>query len=278
MPEWWTYSLSDFLMFSPRVYYRLFELYNGAVWPAHLVALGLGFAVLYALARPSWVLRRAAALALAAIWVWIAWGFFWQRYAEVNWPAAYVAPAFALQGLMLAGFALFAGVSGIRSSAARPSAAAAPSPFPPASASWLRQGLSHHGVGSATPGRSPAGAGGGSNALPWLGAAALFAAALLLYPAIAPLMGRSWMAAEVFGLAPDPTAIATLAFLAVTSSGWQRWLLMLIPVLWCLLSATTLSVMGAPEFFLPALGAFAAAAIAAVNSVDRQNAEKHPKA
>ena len=34
MPEWWTYSLSDFLMFSPRTYYRLFELHNAAIWPA----------------------------------------------------------------------------------------------------------------------------------------------------------------------------------------------------------------------------------------------------
>ena len=33
MSEWWTYSLSDFLLFSPRTYYRLFELYNLAIWP-----------------------------------------------------------------------------------------------------------------------------------------------------------------------------------------------------------------------------------------------------
>jgi hypothetical protein len=30
MSEWWTYTLSDFLLFSPRVYYRLFELHNRA--------------------------------------------------------------------------------------------------------------------------------------------------------------------------------------------------------------------------------------------------------
>ena len=42
MSEWWTYSLSDFLLFSPRTYRRLFELYNAQVWPAHLVAVGLG--------------------------------------------------------------------------------------------------------------------------------------------------------------------------------------------------------------------------------------------
>ena len=42
MSEWWTYTLSDFLLFSPRTYYRLFELYNAEIWPAQIVALTLG--------------------------------------------------------------------------------------------------------------------------------------------------------------------------------------------------------------------------------------------
>ena len=46
MSEWWTYSLLDFLLFSPRTYYRLFELYNLAVWPWHVLAIVLGLAVL----------------------------------------------------------------------------------------------------------------------------------------------------------------------------------------------------------------------------------------
>jgi hypothetical protein len=90
---------------------------------------------------------------------------------------------------------------------------------------------------------------------------ALFAAALLLYPLIAPFMGRSWQSAEIFGLAPDPTALATLALLAL-AEGWRRWLLMVIPALWCLISAVTLHTMGAADYFLPAAGALAAFAIA----------------
>ena len=46
MSEWWSYSLSDFLMFSPRTYYRLFELYNLALWPWHIAGLALGLVVL----------------------------------------------------------------------------------------------------------------------------------------------------------------------------------------------------------------------------------------
>lgn len=33
MSEWWTYRLSDFLMFSPATYWRMVERYNREVWP-----------------------------------------------------------------------------------------------------------------------------------------------------------------------------------------------------------------------------------------------------
>ena len=43
--EWWTYTPSDLLLFSPRVYYRLIELHNIAVWPVHIGAALLGLLV-----------------------------------------------------------------------------------------------------------------------------------------------------------------------------------------------------------------------------------------
>ena len=51
MSEWWTYSLSDFLLFSPRTYYRLFELYNREIWPAQMAALVLGAGIVALLGR-----------------------------------------------------------------------------------------------------------------------------------------------------------------------------------------------------------------------------------
>ena len=42
MSEWWTYRLSDFLMFSPRTYHRLFELTNAEIWPLQIVTLAAG--------------------------------------------------------------------------------------------------------------------------------------------------------------------------------------------------------------------------------------------
>ena len=41
MAVWLSYTLSDFLLFTPHTYYRLFELYNRAVWPAHGVQPGV---------------------------------------------------------------------------------------------------------------------------------------------------------------------------------------------------------------------------------------------
>ena len=37
-----SYRVSDFLLFSDRVYWRMFETYNQALWPAQAVTLGAG--------------------------------------------------------------------------------------------------------------------------------------------------------------------------------------------------------------------------------------------
>lgn len=101
MTEWWTYTLSDFLMFSPRTYWRLVELYNLAVWPGQLVALAGGLvAVLLARStRPA--AGRVLAALLAGAWLWVGMAFHWQRYATINWAAAYAAAACAVQAALL---------------------------------------------------------------------------------------------------------------------------------------------------------------------------------
>jgi hypothetical protein len=95
--EWATYTLSDFLMFSARTYYRLIELYNVAVWPLHLLAVAMGIALII-LSRRS---GRIAAVGLGVCWLWVAWAFHAERYATINSAALYFAAAFALQGLLL---------------------------------------------------------------------------------------------------------------------------------------------------------------------------------
>lgn len=72
--------------------------------------------------------------------------------------------------------------------------------------------------------------------------------ALAVHPLVAPLSGRPITQAEIFGLAPDPTAVATLGALLATSR--TRWHLLVIPLLWCALTGLTLWTMESPEALL----------------------------
>ena len=210
MSEWWTYSLSDFLLFSPRTYYRLFELYNAALWPAHLLAAVAGLVILACMLREGRGWRAACAL-LGACWLWVGWVFLLDRYATINWAAAWFAGLFVVQAALL----VLAGATGGN----------------PGFESRLRRA----------------------------GAIGLFVFALLIQPLIGPLMGRPWAQAEVFGMAPDPTALGTLGVALLQSTG-RRWLLLAVPLLWCAIAGATLWTMGAGDaVVLPAAGVLALA-------------------
>jgi hypothetical protein len=76
----------------------------------------------------------------------------------------------------------------------------------------------------------------------------LLVSALLLCPFVGLAFGRPWTQAEVFGLAPDPTALATLGallLLAPARPGLTWRLAWLLPLLWCALSGMTHWVMQA---------------------------------
>lgn len=216
MSEWWTYRPSDLLMFSPRIYARLFEAVNLQWWP---LALLLPLAAL----AWAWLLwRRAAALrpglaALGAVWIFVAWSFHLERFVPINWAAVGFAAAFALQGAGLLGLALAGGVQ-VR----------------------------------------PQGARGVAGLVLWL-------LALAAHPLLAAAQGRPWLQAEVFGLAPDPTAIATLG-LWLWLQPLTRWataltrLLGVLPLLWCGVSALMLSTMQSHQAWVPGLAAVLAVA------------------
>jgi len=187
MSEWWTYSLSDFLMFSSRSYYRLIESYNAAIWPAHFLALVAGVIMISAIAWPRLNLQRSAALVLAAAWGWVAWAYHLERYAEINTAAPYFAAAFAVQVLLLCWLAYRPGN-------------AAPAP--------QRVGLGMTGL------------------------------AIFAYPLLTLARDNGeWRQVEVFGIAPDPTVVATLGVLLAWRAPAILWL---IPVSWCLVSGATL--------------------------------------
>ena len=106
MSEWWTYTLGDFLMFSPATYWRLVENYNREVWPAQLAGLIAGIAACGLNASQRTGAARLQALLLAAAFLWVGWAFHWQRYATINWAARYLAFAFWMQAVLLVALAL----------------------------------------------------------------------------------------------------------------------------------------------------------------------------
>jgi len=207
--EWWTYHPSSFLMFSPRIYWRLFESINGAFGPVAwgLVVLALPWLALRVRrggreggAASAVPFARVPLGVLAACWLFVAWAFLFERFAPINWPARYFGAAFVLQAVLLGALA---------------------------ASSDLR-------ANTGTRSRAVAGYG-------------LALWALLGHPMLALVSGRTWRQAEVFGLAPDPTVIATLGMLLLVEApegrGAGRLLrfAMLVPIAWCVVGAATLA-------------------------------------
>ena len=192
MSEWWTYRLTSFLLFSPRTYHRLFELYNVAIWPAQIVAVALGLALVALLLGRHRRRDRLVAGLLATCWAWSGWAFLYERYAQINWVAPWFALAFALEALLLIAMSV------------------------------PRDRIAIEEAGHA---RTRI-------------AASLAALVVVGYPLLAPLAGRAWTTAEVFGVAPDPTALATV-FVLIPARARARRILLIVPLLWCIVTAST---------------------------------------
>jgi hypothetical protein len=213
MAGWLSHSPSDFLMFGPEVYWRLFELQNRALWPLPAIAATTGLAFLLLLAvrrrravRPVWLVTALA-------WAGAA-HFLATRYAPINWPVGYVVWAFAAEAALIT----LAVASG---------------------------GLTFAGV------RKP---------VPFFLGLGLLTYAVILHPLVGPGFGRPLAQAEVFGVAPDPTALASLGLLGMAGRSRWRIALSVVPVAWCAISAATLLTLGSSQgwILIAALGLWAA--------------------
>lgn len=191
-----TYSLTDFIPLTPEVYFRLFVRLNDYAWPAHILAVALGFGALWALSRGR---GRLFSAALAACWIWVGYAFHLSLYAELNWAATYFGWAFIIQG----GLLLSSGFTGR---------------FDP-------------------PGGAPT-KGPGRYGL----AVALLA--LVAFPIVGIVDGQNWRGIQVFGVAPDPTALFTLGALLIAER--TPWHLLAIPILWAVVTGATAWTLGAP--------------------------------
>jgi hypothetical protein len=97
----------------------------------------------------------------------------------------------------------------------------------------------------------------------------IFVFALLLQPIAGLAFGRGWRQIEIFGVAPDPTAVATLGVL-LTTSGRVRWELAAVPVIWCVISGATLAAMRAPDAWIPPIAAVLAVSLGAWRTLARR--------
>lgn len=197
MSEWWTYRLSDFLMFTSSTYFRLFERSNREWFPLQLVfAVAALLTIYYLERRGKPVVTSAAAMLFGFAWIWVAWEFHWRRYTPVMLAGPWFAGVFLLQGAALAIGGRFLS-----------------SPEKRTSKEFLL------GLG-------------------------LMLFGLVLQPALGLLFGRPIPQLQFFGVAPDPTVTATLGLLFLVRASWT---LFVIPILWCLVTAATLSTLEAPD-------------------------------
>ena len=70
---------------------------------------------------------------------------------------------------------------------------------------------------------------------------------IVAWPLLALVMGHGWSRSEVFGLHPDPTAIATLGIALLAANGLRAVLAIALPVLWCIVATLTLMALLQPD-------------------------------
>jgi len=87
--------------FSPEVFFALFEEYNLAIWPAQLVAYGLGLLALALVFKPSVSGSAIIGAILAVFWLWNGVVYHWMFFAPINFAAPVFAALFVLEALLL---------------------------------------------------------------------------------------------------------------------------------------------------------------------------------
>lgn len=90
------------LPFTRDAFTALFVSYNAAVWPAQIVAWGVGVGMVAAVLRPTPASGRLIAAGLALMWAWTGIAYHGLFFARINPAAVGFGALFVLQGLLLA--------------------------------------------------------------------------------------------------------------------------------------------------------------------------------
>ena len=92
--------------FTADVYFSLFETYNSAIWPAQLVAYGLGIVAVFVALWPLAKGGRIAFAVLSAFWLWNGIAYHLMQFLQINFAALGFGALFVLQGVLFAGYAV----------------------------------------------------------------------------------------------------------------------------------------------------------------------------
>ncbi len=88
--------------FTARLYLSLFETYNSTIWPAQVVAYGLGILAVLLTLRPLAAGGRIAFAVLSAFWLWNGIAYHLMHFFQINFAALGFAVLFTLQGALFA--------------------------------------------------------------------------------------------------------------------------------------------------------------------------------
>ncbi|MCF8477177.1 MAG: DUF6064 family protein [Pseudolabrys sp.] len=92
------------LPFTAVQFFDVFARYNEMVWPAPLVAYGLGAIAIAAALRGGGTCNRVVAVVLAAFWLWTGIAYHWLAFTAINKAAWAFGALFVAQGALLIWF------------------------------------------------------------------------------------------------------------------------------------------------------------------------------
>jgi Family of unknown function (DUF6064) len=92
--------------FTADVYLSLFETYNSTIWPAQVVAYGLGMLAVFLTLRPLAAGGRIVFGVLSTFWLWNGIAYHLMYFLQINFAALGFAVLFMLQGALFAAIAI----------------------------------------------------------------------------------------------------------------------------------------------------------------------------
>ena len=99
LQDWFSYRLTDFIMFSQASYDRMVTSYNQVFWPWQVAVIAAALFAWWISIRHANI--RTLLILVAASWLLTAYGFFWQRYSLIFLVAPWFAGLFLLQTMLI---------------------------------------------------------------------------------------------------------------------------------------------------------------------------------